>query len=356
MRQSWRLTGRSAVCSLWFGALVSAAACAPAVADTEDDFYKGKQIHLLCSTGPGGVYDTFSRLVAQFMPDHLPGHPTIVVQNMPGASGILATNFIYNNAPRDGTYIAGVHNGMPTAPLEEPQAAHFDVGKLSWIGSISEDPFVGYVWYTAPIQTYEEAKKIPVVMGSASIDSMGVKMAILSNAFFGTKFKIVTGYESSSTVKLALEKGELQGTFGNSWGDLKTQQPDWIRDHKVRIIIQDGFHKDPELPDVPLIIDQAKTAADRQALELLLARQDFARPYIAPPGLPPGRLDLLRRAFDATVHDPRFVAAAKEARLSVDDPMTGEQLSARVAELSKTPPEVMQRLSKLFSDFVAQQK
>ena len=355
MRQRWRVIGRFATRSFLAAALISVVARATA-AETEDDFFKGKQIHLLCSTGPGGVYDTFSRLIAQYMPDHIPGHPTMVVQNMPGASGILATNFIYNNAPHDGTYIAGVHNGMPTAPLEEPQAAHFDVAKLGWLGSISEDPFVGYVWHSAPIQTYEEAKTIPVVMGSATIDSMGVKMAIISNAFFGTKFKIVIGYESSSTVKLALEKGELQGTFGNSWGDLKTQQPDWIKNHTVRIIIQDGFHKDPELPDVPLIIDQAKNDADRQALDLVLARQDFARPYIVPPGLPPGRLDLLRRAFDATVHDPRFVAAAKQARLDVANPMTGEELTKRIADLSKTPPEVMQRLSKLYTDFVAQQK
>jgi tripartite-type tricarboxylate transporter receptor subunit TctC len=355
MSRSRHAIGQLAVLSL-LSVVSIAAAVQTTIAAEEDDFFKGKQIHLLCSTGPGGVYDTFSRLLAQFMPDHIAGHPTIVVQNMPGASGLAATNFIYNGAPRDGTYIAGVHNGMPTAPLEEPQSAHFDANKLSWIGSISDDPFVGYVWHTAPIQTYEQAKTIPVVMGSASIDSMGVKMAILSNAFFGTKFKIVLGYESSSTVKLALEKGELQGTFANSWGDLKTQQPDWIRDHTVRIIIQDGYKKDPELPDVPLIVDQAKNPADRQALDLLLARQDFARPYIAPPGLPAGRLDLLRRAFDATMHDPRFVAAAKDARLAVDNPMTGEQLSARVADLSKTPPEVMQRLSKLYADFVAQQK
>lgn len=356
MRQLLRAVRYSTAISALVLALIAATGRPASSADAEADFYKGKQIHIICSTGPGGVYDTFSRLLAQFLPDHLAGHPTIVVQNMAGASGIAATNFIFNNAPRDGTYIAGVHNGMPTAPFEEPQAAHFDVNQLSWIGSISEDPFVGYVWENAPIKTYEDAKQIPVIMGSASIDSMGVKMAIISNAFFGTKFKIVIGYESSSTVKLALEKGELQGTFANSWGDLKTQQPDWIRDHKVRIIIQDGFHKDPELPDVPLLIDQAKTEADRQALDLMLARQDFARPYIAPPGLPAARLDLLRRAFDATIQDPRFIAAAKAARLAVDDPMTGEELTKRVAQLAATPPAVMQRLSKLFADFVAQQQ
>jgi tripartite-type tricarboxylate transporter receptor subunit TctC len=319
----------------------------------EDDFYKGKQIRLVISSGAGGVYDTFGRLIAQFLPAHLPGHPTIVVQNMPGASGLKATNYIYNNAPRDGTVIAGVHNGIPTAPFEEPKQTHFDVNKLSWIGSISEDPFVGYVWHTSRLQTYEDAKKFEVVIGSASIDSMGAKMAILSNALFGTKFKIVIGYENSTMVKLALEKGELEGTFGNSWGDLKTQQPGWIRDKKVRIIIQDGYHKDPDLPEVPLIIDQAKTAADRQALDLMLERQKFARPYVAPPGLPPGRLELLRRAFDATVKDPDFVKGAQAAELAVDNPLTGEQLTQEIARLSATPVAVTERLSKLFDDYLA---
>jgi tripartite-type tricarboxylate transporter receptor subunit TctC len=319
----------------------------------DDDFYKGRQIRLVISSGPGGVYDTFGRLIARFLPAHLSGHPTIVVQNMPGASGLKATNYLYNNAPRDGTVIAGVHNGIPTAPFEEPGQAQFDVNKLSWIGSISEDPFVGYVWYTSPVQTYEEAKKSEIVMGSASVNSMGSKLAILSNALFGTKFKLVIGYEDSSKVKLALEQGELQGTFGNSWGDLRTQQPDWIRDNKVKIIIQHGYHKDPDLPDVPLIIDQVKNDGDRQALDLLLERQKFARPYIAPPNVSPERLEILRRAFNATLKDPNFVKAAKAARLAVDNPMTGEQLAKEIARLSATPAAVTGRLSKLFNDYLA---
>jgi tripartite-type tricarboxylate transporter receptor subunit TctC len=317
----------------------------------EDDFYKGKQIRLIVSSGPAGVYDTFGRLLARFLPAHLPGHPTIVVQNMPGASGIKATNYLYNNAPRDGTVIAGVHNGIPTAPFEEPKQALFDVNKLSWIGSISEDPFVAYVWHTSPVQTYEDAKKSEVVIGSASINSMGAKMAILSNALFGTKLKLVIGYEDSAKVKLALERGELQGTFANSWGDLKTQQPDWIRDKKVKIIIQHGYRKDRDLSEVPLFIDQAKNDADRQALDLLLERQRFARPYVAPSGVPRDRLELIRRAFDATMKDPDFVKSVQAVRLAVDNPMTGEQLTQEIARLSATPAAVMGRLSKLFDDY-----
>lgn len=314
-----------------------------------DDFYTGKQIRLIVSSAPGGVYDTFGRLIARFLPAHLPGHPSIVVQNMPGASGLKTTNYLYNSTPRDGTVIAGVHNGVPTAALEEPTQAHFDVTKLSWIGSISEDPFVGYVWHTSRIQTYEDAKKFEAVMGSATINSMGSKMVIVSNAMFGTKFKLVTGYEDASQVKLALERGELEGTFGNSWGDLRTQQPDWIADRKIRIIIQHGYHPDRDLPDVPLIIDQVTNRADREALDLLLERQRFARPYLAPPGVPKDRLELLRRAFDATVRDPGFVQDAQAARLAVNNPMTGEQLTDVITRLSLTPPAVAERLAKLFA-------
>src|SRR5437870_5186064 len=140
-----------------------------AVHAAADDFYKGKQIRLIISSGPAGVYDTYGRLLARYLPAHLPGRPTIVVQNMPGASGLRAADYLSNNAPRDGTVIAGVHNGIPTAPFEEPKQAQFDVNKLSWIGSISEDPFVGYVWHTTPIQSYEDAKKSEIVVGNASV-------------------------------------------------------------------------------------------------------------------------------------------------------------------------------------------
>jgi len=191
------------------------------------------------------------------------------------------------------------------------------------------------------------------VIGNSSIKSMGAKMAIISNALFGTKFKLVIGYENAFKVKLALEQGELHGTFANSWGDLKTQQPDWIREKKVKIIIQHGYHKDPDLPDVPLIIDQVKNDGDRQALDLLLERQKFARPYVAPPDVPPDRLEVLRRAFDATVKDPDFVKGVHAARLGVDNPMTGEQLTKEIARLSATSAAVTGRLSKLFDDYLA---
>lgn len=317
------------------------------------DFYKGKQIQLVVGSTPGGVYDVYARLVAEHLGKHIPGQPPIVVQNMAGASGLKSAIYLNGVAPRDGTVILSTLSSMPTAPLFTPDAANFDVNKFSWIGSVSKDPFVGYVWHTAPIKALEDAKTTEVIMGGNSVGAAGVDMAIIARDFFGLKIKIVTGYAGAPEVKLAIESGEIHGTFANAWGDLKTQRSDWIREGKIRLIVQHGFEKHPDLPNVPLFMDLAKTAEDRQALELLLARQEFSKPYIAPPGVPAERVEILRRAFDATMKDPAFLASVQKARLAVDGPMTGEQLAAMVARLSATPQSIVQRIEQAFTNFNA---
>jgi tripartite-type tricarboxylate transporter receptor subunit TctC len=317
----------------------------------DGDFYEGKQIQLICSSEPGAVYDVYARLLAKYMPNYIPGQPTMIVQNMPGAGGLKATNYIANIAPRDGTVFVGTISGIPTSALMTPELAKFDVNNLSWIGSITKDPFIGYVWHTAPIQTLEDAKKIPVTMGATTAGTGGVDMVILADAFFGFKFKLVAGYKDTLEVKLAMEKGEIDGTFANGWGDLKTLNYDWIRDGKVRIIVQHGFEKHPELPDVPLFMDQAKTEADRQALVLMLSRQEASKPFFGPPGLPPARLAILRHAFDAAIRDPGFVQDAATAHLAVEGPMNGDQLAAMVAQVSATPLSVVERVKSTLANY-----
>jgi tripartite-type tricarboxylate transporter receptor subunit TctC len=329
---------------------VAIALAAPAAAA---DFYDGKQIKLVVSTEPGGAYDVYARLIAQYWGKYIPGHPAFVVQNMPGASGLKTANFIYNQAPRDGTVIAATHSGVPTTPLLSPAEAQFDLRKLSWIGSATKDPFVGFVWHTAPVKTFEAAKTTEVIMGGDGVGSAGVDMAIVSNVFFGTKFKIVTGYTGGPQVKLAMERGEVHGTFANAWTALKLAQPDWLKDGKITIITQHGFTRHAELPDVPLFMDQAKKPEDRQALELLLARQEFAKPYFGPPEVPADRVLLLRRGFDAVLKDPELLAGAAKASLPIDGPMTGEELATLTARLAETPPSVVQRIEKVFTDFKA---
>jgi tripartite-type tricarboxylate transporter receptor subunit TctC len=316
-----------------------------------DDFYKGRDIRLVVSTAPGGAYDSYARLLAQVFGDHIPGSPTIVVQNMPGAGGLKTANYMYAAAPRDGTVIAGTHSSVPAAPLISPDAAKFDSRKLSWIGSITSDPYVGYVWHTAPIETLEDAKTTEVIMGGISVGTAGVDMAILARDMFGLKFKIVTGYKGSNDVKLALERGEIQGTFSNGWSSLKTAEPEWLRKKKIRIIVQHGLKKIPELPDVPLFIDLAHNEADRQVLTFMLAREEAAKPYFAPPEIPTDRLAILRRAFDASINDRRFIAAANKADFSLVDPMTGEELASLVLQLSQTPTSVIERINRMLSEF-----
>jgi tripartite-type tricarboxylate transporter receptor subunit TctC len=322
-------------------------------AEAGDDFYKGKQITLVTTADAGSVYVTYARLLAQHLPDHLAGRPTMIVQMMPGASGLTGAYYLYNAAPRDGTVIGAVNANIPTAPLLNRDEAKFDVNKYSWLGSISRDPFVGFVWHTAPIKTLDEAKRTEVILGGQALGAASVDMAVLGKELFDLKIKIVTGYKSSGETKLALEKGEIQGVFGNLWTSLKTEKPDWIADQKIRIVTQFGFSKHPDLPDVPLFMDLATKPEDRQLLELLLSRQEFAKPFVAPPEVPPARLDMLRRAFDATLKDPKFLEDADKLKLPIDRPMTGEELATTTEALSRTPASAIKRLEDIFAGFRA---
>jgi tripartite-type tricarboxylate transporter receptor subunit TctC len=320
-------------------------------ADDDDGFYRGKQITLVVGTTTNGSYDLYARAFALFFGKHIPGEPKIIVENMPGASGLKAADYVANSAVRDGTVIALTLNNTPTGPLLEPSGANFDAAKLSWIGSITHDRYVGYVWHTAAAQSLEDLKTKEVAMGAEAIGSAGADIAVVGKEFFGLKIKLVLGYPDSGSVKLARERGELQGTFANAVGDLKSTRPAWLEQKLVRIIVQHGLEKSPDLPGVPSLMDLAQTDSDREALRLLLARQDFSKPFFAPPGIPATRLAILRRAFDETVVDPGFLDAAKTAQLPVDGPMTGQQLADVIAQVSATPPAVVQRILDTFAHY-----
>ncbi len=314
-------------------------------------FYKGKQINLIVSSDAGGAYDSYARLLAQVYAAHIPGQPTIVVQNMPGASGLKTANYMDKTAARDGTVIAGTHSSVPSAPLTSRSAANFDATKFSWVGSITSDPYVAYVWHTAPIKTLEDAKTTEVIMGGISVGSAGVDLAIAARELFGYKLKIVTGYKSSTEVKLAMERGEVHGTFANALSSIRASEPEWITEHKIRIIAQHGFKKHPDLPDVPMFMELAKKEEDRQALVFLLARQEAAKPYFGPPNVPADRLTMLRRAFDASIRDAKFLDLAGKAGVSLDNPMTGEELADLVVQLAQTSPAVIDRVNKMFDAY-----
>lgn len=327
-----------------------------AVPSNAADFYQGKQIRLIVSTTPSGGYDTFARLLAPYFAERIPGHPGIFVQNMAGGAGLQATNYLANGAPRDGTVIGAVENNIPTASLLNPDLAKFDVNDFGWIGSITSDPFIAYVWSGSKLQTYEDAKRMQAIIGASAVRSYGVQMAQISNVLFGTKFKIVVGYSGSDEVKLAMERGEIDGTFGNAWSSLKTEEPDWIKEHKVRIIAQFGLEPHPDLADVPMFLDQAKNDDDRQLLELTEVQQDYAKPYLAPPGLPAERLAILRKAFVDAVNDPRFLKDVENLNLEVRDPLGGEELAAMIAKVSRTSPTIVKRARDIFDRLQTDEK
>jgi tripartite-type tricarboxylate transporter receptor subunit TctC len=321
---------------------------APAHAQTaaQDDvaaFYRGKQVRLVVGTAPGGAYDLFARIVARHMAAHIPGQPTLVVQNLPAAGGLVMTNQLYAVGPKDGTVIGVPINGIPTLPLIQPAGVQFDANKLIWIGSTNREPYVAFVWHSAPVQRLDELKTKELVVGSTTPGTTMSDFPLVVNDVLGLKFRVVRGYEGTPQINHAIERGEIQGQGGIGWAAVKAQVPHWIAEKKIRVIAQYGLKRHAELPDVPSMLELATREADRQALIMLVGRTEYGRPYFLPPDVPAARVQALRRAFDATMKTPAFVADVAKLQTDVD-PMTGEEVQALVAQLSRTPAEIVARI------------
>lgn len=312
----------------------------------EDEFYAGKVITIIVDGK--GAYERYARTFMRYMPKYIPGHPNMIVKAMPGASGVKAATYLDKIAPRDGTVIAGLHGAVITSPLLFPDTARYDPNAFSWIGNATRDTYLAYVWHTAPIYSVNDFRTKPIVVGGSSIGGAGIDMAIIAKELFGFKIKIVSGYPTSNDTKLAMERGEIQGTIANGWSSLNTT--DWLAKKKVRIIIQHGSKKRPDLQDIPLFIELARNDEERKMIRLMDVREEIAKPYLAPPGLPPDRLAILRHAFDATMKDPGFLGDLKSANMEVDEPLSGAELAATVKEISETPPSVIKRLTTLFAE------
>jgi tripartite-type tricarboxylate transporter receptor subunit TctC len=320
-----------------------AALCAPAHAQDIAEFYKGKTVRIVVGIGVGSGYDINARLIARFLSAQIPGNPTVIVQNQPGAGSLTMTNQLYANGPFDGTVIGASFNGLPTTPLLQPGGVRFDPTKLQWVGSSSRETHVTYLWHTVPVDTFEEIRNKEVVVGAQAPGSSQYDYPVLVNHLFGFKFKVITGYESTPKVHLAIERGEVQGNGATNWSTVKTINANWIAEKKIKVLAQWSLRKNPELPDVPMVLDLAKTEADRQALLLGLARLEFGRPFFVPPGVPAPRVEALRRAFDATMKNREFLAEAERLKLDVD-PITGEQVAALIEQVMRTAPETAARV------------
>ncbi|MGH6670993.1 MAG: Bug family tripartite tricarboxylate transporter substrate binding protein [Xanthobacteraceae bacterium] len=312
-------------------------------ADDVASFYRGKEIRFIVGSAPGGTYDLIARAVARHMAAHIPGDPSIIVQNQPTAGGIVMTNELYALGPKDGTVIGVPLNGIPAAPLLKPSFAHYDAGRLIWLGSTTREPYVAYVWHTAPVQTLSHLLTEPLVVGATMPGSTMMDFPQLTNAVLGTKFKIVPGYGSTPLMNEAMERGETQGVAALGWEAVKAQLSQFLAEKKVKVIAQFGLQRSAILPGVPLIIDLAKSPEDRRALAMLFSRTDIGRPFFLPPDVPTDRVEALRRAFDATMKDAGFLAEARKIGLDID-PLTGEQVQNLVADLANTPPAVVARV------------
>lgn len=305
-------------------------------------FYKGKQMRMIVGSSVGGGYDLYARAVARHLVNHIPGNPNIIVQNQPAAGGVVMTNQLYALGPKDGTVIGVPLNGIPTAPLLQ-SGTQYDPTKLIWIGSTNRETYISFVWHTVDVKRIEELATRQVLVGATTPGATMSDFPALVNAVLGYKYKVVRGYVGTPQINLAIERGEIEGNGGIGLASQKTQTPEWIADHKIRVLAQYGFRRDPGLGDIPTMLELAKTEPDRQAFRMLFARTEYGRPYFFPPDVPPARVEAVRRAFDATMKDPGFIADAKKLSLDLS-PMTGEELQELIGQLAQTPPAVVARV------------
>jgi tripartite-type tricarboxylate transporter receptor subunit TctC len=334
---------RAGIGLLALGCMAGIGWSAPASAEDVAAFYRGKQIRIVVGSAAGGGYDLFARIVARHLANHVPGNPTIIVQNLPAAGGMVMTNQLFSQGPKDGTVIGAPINGIPTAPLLQPNAARFDATRLNWLGSTNREAYVAFVWHTAPVQSIAELTSREVVVGATAPGTTMVDFPLLTNDILGLKFRVVRGYESTPQINHAIERGEVQGMGGIGWASVKAQTPHWISEKKIRVLAQYGLKRYAELAGVPTMLELAKSEPDRAAMRMLFARTEYGRPYFLPPDVPAERVQALRRAFDATMKDSGFVADAARLQLEID-PMTGEEVQALVAQLAGTPGDIVARV------------
>jgi tripartite-type tricarboxylate transporter receptor subunit TctC len=335
--QVFRRTNFATVLS---AALVGLAATASA--QTPEQFYAGKTVDFVIGYPPGGSNDTLGRLVARHISKHIPGKPTVVPKNQPGAGSFLAVNTIFNVSPKDGTVI-GI--GAPTTPLDEKlgtQGVRFKTAELNWIGRLDSLVNIVFMWKTAPVKTFADAQKIQSTLSATGIGSTVSIYPTVMNNVFGTKFKLIMGYKGSSEAMLAVERGEAEG-HSTSWTALKVAHPDWLRDKNVTILVQFALKRHAELPDIPTAVDLARNDEERAILRAIMNATEVGTAFFTTPGVPADRLTTLRRAFDATVRDPELLADAEKIHVGVS-PMTGEELQTLVAEVSNLPPGLLEKV------------
>jgi tripartite-type tricarboxylate transporter receptor subunit TctC len=301
---------------------------------------RAKDVNLYVGSGAGGPYDAYARLIGRHLGKHLPGNPAVVVQNMPGASGRRLINFMINVAPKDGSAIATIQRGVPFEPLMGE--GQFDVEKIAWIGNANNETNVCMAWHASPVRSIDDVRTRGMVVGSSGPASTDSIYPNVLNALHGMKIKVVEGYKSATETHIAMERGEVDGRCGISFDTLQALNADWLRDKKVRMLVQVGLDKLPELAGVPSVFDLSASEEQRQIWALWAAPLKMGRPFFAPPGMSVERVNVLRRAFDASMNDPELRSEAAKMNLAVE-PSTGEQVAALLRQIYATPKAVVEK-------------
>ena len=318
-------------------------------ADPVADFYTGRQIAVVIPTSPGGDVDGRTRLIARHMGKHIPGKPVLVPRNMPGAVGLQAANWLYNQAPRDGTVLQAVMQSMPTHQLLDGRGVQFDASKFNWIGNTSDEPNTVVAWSGRGVASIGDVKQRELVVGAPGTFTNCVYYPLLMNALIGTKFKIISGYPGGNDVNMAMERGEVGGRGCQALSAWFSTKPDWIKDRKITFLVQVRKDKSRELPDVPLLMDLASNEHDRQVLRFMSMDNSYGRPLATTPDTPAERVEALRRAFDRTMKDSDLIAEAEKSDTRLE-PSSGEEVQRLIAEVFATPPDVIKRTKVILAE------
>lgn len=310
-----------------------------------EDFYKGKTVSVIITSGVGGSVDLMNRLATRYLSKHIPGHPTVVAKNMDGAGGIVGANYIYNLAPKDGTQLGGSLNTVPFVPLfygnsAKAKSLRFDPRKFEWIASPAPFIAVAIAWHTSPIKTWRDLLTTQMIVGSAGLASSSTVDAVFLKNVLGFKYKVLFGYPGGGDIDLAMIRGETQGRATTAWAGITSRHPDWLKKKLIRVLYQEGIEPNPGVPkDVPLLIDQIKDPEKKALLKLKMASYAMGYPVFAPPGVPADRVAILRKAFADTYRDPAYLADAKNARVLVA-PISAEKLTKIIDDAYSAPADV----------------
>jgi tripartite-type tricarboxylate transporter receptor subunit TctC len=327
--------------------LVTGLAVTPAQADGIADFYKGKTVALVVGSSTGGGYDAMARAVGRFIGRHMPGNPTVVVRNMPGAGGLTAMNYIYNAAERDGSVLALVQNNTPLEPLFGTRQARYDATRLNWLGTPSFEVAMVLLWHTVPVNSVADLQSRETQMGASGANSTPAFYARLLNATLGTRMKLVNGYPGQTEALLAMERGELDGYPSVFQSALTSTRPTWLPQKLAKAIVQYGPERSQELANVPFAPDLITNADDKLLMQVGFAPLALGRPLVMPPEVPPDRVAAMRVALSETFADPEFLAEGERLGLGLNAPRTGEQLADVIARAYRSPPRIIERLQKL---------